>query len=111
MQWNEMVCRKDLENALERSWVQPVVLFKHSTRCPISSMAKKLTENRWNHEGIAPYFLDLIAYRDVSNAIADALGIEHESPQLLLVKRGRATQVQSHHSIDPAALDATFVEE
>lgn len=111
MEWNEMETRKDLERALERSHQQPVMLFKHSTRCPVSSMARKLTEQRWNHPSIAAYHLDLIAHRDVSNAIADVLGVDHESPQMLLVKRGMATQVLSHHAIDPSALDATFATE
>jgi bacillithiol system protein YtxJ len=108
MEWNEMTTMKDLTTAIERSHEQPVALFKHSTRCPVSSMAKRLTEQRWNHPNVAPYLLDLIAYRDVSNAISDQLGIDHESPQLLLLKRGVATQVFSHSSIDPALLDATF---
>ena len=108
MEWNELSTLKDLESALQRSHEQPVMLFKHSTRCPVSSMAKRLTEQRWDHPGIAPYFLDLIAFRDVSQAIAQQLGVDHESPQLLLVKNGAATQVMSHHDIDPVALDATF---
>lgn len=111
MEWNEMETRKDFEQALERSHQQPVMLFKHSTRCPVSSMARKLTEQRWNHPEIAAYHLDLIAHRDVSNAIAEVLAVEHESPQMLLVKHGMATQVLSHSAIDPAELDATFVVE
>lgn len=106
-----METRKDLDNALERSHQQPVMLFKHSTRCPVSSMARKLTEQRWDHPGIAAYHLDLIAHRDLSNAIAQELGVDHESPQMLLVKHGMATQVLSHYDIDPVALDATFVVE
>jgi len=109
MEWNEMATLKDLERAIERSHEQPVMLFKHSTRCPVSSMAKRLTEQRWDHPGIAPFLLNLIAHRDVSNAIAQHLGVDHESPQMLLVKHGMATQVMSHSSIDPAVLDATFV--
>ena len=106
-----MATLKDLERAIQRSHEQPVMLFKHSTRCPVSSMAKRLTEQRWDHPGIAPFMLDLIAHRDVSNAIAQELGVDHESPQMLLVKNGMATQVMSHSGIDPAALDATFVVE
>lgn len=111
MEWNEMETRKDFERALERSHQQPVMLFKHSTRCPVSSMARKLTEQRWNHPGIAAYHLDLIAHRDVSNAIAEVLAVDHESPQMILVKHGVVTQVLSHSAIDPAELDATFVVE
>lgn len=111
MEWNEMTTLKDLENALSSSFQGPIMIFKHSTRCPVSSMAKRMTEQGWRHTQITAHFLDLIAYREVSHAIAQDLGVHHESPQLILIKNGQATQVQSHHGIDPASLDATFTAE
>ena len=57
--------------------------FKHSTRCSISRMALKLTQQRWDCLKTSTFLLDLLNYRAVSNAIAADLNTEHQSPQLL----------------------------
>ncbi|WMX12230.1 MULTISPECIES: bacillithiol system redox-active protein YtxJ [unclassified Aureispira] len=99
MKWKELNNINDLETALKASYEQPVALFKHSTRCSVSLMAKKSVERFWDLD-IDAYYLDLIAHRDVSNAIADQLNIEHQSPQMILVKEGKAIYNASHGSID-----------
>jgi bacillithiol system protein YtxJ len=77
------------------------IIFKHSTRCPVSMMAKRRVE--MDHELIPEevqiYFLDLIAYRDVSNSIAEGFNVPHESPQLLLIKDGECIYETSHGEI------------
>lgn len=78
----------------------PTLLFKHSTRCPISAAALEEME-AWGGDFV---FLDLIAHRDVSNAVAERLAVRHESPQLILVKGGRAAAVLNHDEIDRAAV-------
>ncbi len=80
-----------------------VLIFKHSTRCAISSMALNRFRNRWNYTGdsIALYYLDLIAYRKLSNEIAQRFGVMHESPQVLLVKNGECVYDASHNAISP----------
>lgn len=68
------------------------VLFKHSTRCGVSSMAKRALEadlRQTNRTGFDIYYLDLLSYRDVSNQIAARYGVVHQSPQLLVIKNGR----------------------
>lgn len=78
------------------------VIFKHSTRCPISAMAKRKFEldlDRFPGE-IPLYFLDLIKYREVSNKIVEDFSIHHESPQMLLIKDGECILDQSHGEID-----------
>ena len=78
-----------------------VLLFKHSTRCSISSMALNRFENKWkDHESIKTYYLDLLNHRDVSNEIASLLGVEHASPQVLLVRNGECFYHNSHTSIN-----------
>ncbi len=77
------------------------LIFKHSTRCSISLMVKRNLELNWD---IIPaeteiYFLDLIAYRDVSNYIAELFQVRHESPQALLVKNGKCILNLSHNDI------------
>ena len=51
-------------------------------------------------EKVTPYFLDLLGHRDVSNAIAKRFKVEHQSPQLLLIKNGVAIYDVSHSAID-----------
>lgn len=76
-------------------------IFKHSTRCSISMMARKRFEIDWSAipEGTPLFFLDLIAYREVSNAVAEIFQVHHESPQLLLIKDGECIYETSHGEI------------
>ena len=86
----------DLKNTAGYSLV-----FKHSTRCSISMMAKKRVEMDGDElpEEVQPYFLDLIAYRQLSALVADVFQVHHESPQLLLIKNGECVLDQSHGDI------------
>ena len=99
--WKELKTISDLEQALERSYEVPVALFKHSISCGISAMVKSQLEAEWDLEGqeIEIYYLDLINHRDVSNLIADKLGVWHQSPQVILVKDGQAVYNASHQAI------------
>ncbi len=81
-------------------------IFKHSTRCSISMMARKRFEFDWSAipEGTPLYFLDLIAHREVSNAIAEIFQVHHESPQLLLIRDGQCIYETSHGEISAEEL-------
>lgn len=77
------------------------LIFKHSTRCSVSLMAKKNFELDWD---IIPketsfYFLDLISHRDISAYIAETFQVHHESPQVLLIKDGECILDDSHSDI------------
>ncbi|AFC24505.1 bacillithiol system redox-active protein YtxJ [Saprospira sp. CCB-QB6] len=109
--WQPLRSLNDLEAALAQSENEKIVLFKHSTRCSISSMAKKRLERSWDYaEGQGPkmYFLDLIAYREISNAIAEELGVMHQSPQLIVVQNGQALMDCSHSDIRWEELQAVL---
>lgn len=77
------------------------IIFKHSTRCAISMMARKRFELEWEAipENTPLYFLDLIKYRNISNEIARLFQVHHESPQLLIIKDGQCVLEQSHGDI------------
>ncbi len=77
------------------------LIFKHSTRCSISMMAKKNFELDWNviPEDTTLYFLDLISHRDISNEIAKIFEVAHQSPQILLIKDGDCVLEASHSDI------------
>lgn len=95
----------DLDQALLEKR-RPVVLFKHSTQCPVSAAADE--EYRGfvaRHPDRAVFaHLDLLAHRDVSNAIAQRLGVRHESPQAVIVEGGKVKAVLNHDEITDAAL-------
>ncbi len=107
LNWNRLTSIDELEKIHSDSAEQPVVIFKHSTRCSISSAALARFERFWGDTpAIKPYYLDLLAHRDVSNAIAAKYGIEHQSPQALLIQKGVCVYNASHMSIDVDDLKA-----
>jgi len=91
---------------VEQSNEQPVILFKHSTRCGISSAAKFRLESAWDFSADEAqlYYLDLLAYRPISNAITERFGVFHQSPQVIVISKGKAVYDSSHHSINVADL-------
>lgn len=101
--WQAIKSDQDWEGALKRSFDDKcscVAVFKHSTRCSISSMVLNRLEREWKHDDSIPtYFLDLIAFRSISNRIAAESGVTHESPQLLLFKDGVCIDHASHTAI------------
>ena len=100
MNWHPLETLEDLDAAVAESHAHPVVIFKHSTRCSVSSMALRYFELEWNDEGPAKaYFLDLIAYRNLSNTIAERFEIRHESPQMIVLKASRPVYHASHSHI------------
>jgi len=103
--WTELTDVLQLAEIQAISAEKPVVIFKHSTRCSISRMALKQFEREYDLTDVVDaYFLDLIAHRDVSNEIASRFGVYHESPQLILIKNGKAVYNASHSEIDAQAL-------
>jgi bacillithiol system protein YtxJ len=85
----------------EISKTKPVVLFKHSTRCSISRMALKQFDAEFNYpeEKIDWYLLDLLNHRDLSNEIASRYIVVHQSPQIVVIRNGKAVFNESHDSI------------
>ena len=81
---------------------KPVVLFKHSTRCSISRFALKRFDAEFNYDEdkIDWYLLDLLNYRDISNEMARRYKVEHQSPQIIVVRNGKAVFSSTHDGID-----------
>jgi bacillithiol system protein YtxJ len=99
MEWIPLTNIEQLATIKALSTEKPQVIFKHSTRCSISSVAKNRLENADAPVGIDFYYLDLIAFRNVSNAISEQFNVFHESPQVLLIKNGECTYDESHSAI------------
>lgn len=87
------------------------VIFKHSTRCSVSLMAKRGFEADWDAipADTSLYFLDLISHRDISAAIAEIFQVQHESPQTLLIKDGECILDSSHSDISAEEIAETIL--
>ncbi len=99
MHWIPLTSIDQLAAIKQLSNTKPQVIFKHSTRCSISSVAKNRLEKGNTPSGIDFYYLDLIQYRPISAAIAEHFNVYHESPQVLLIKNGLCVYDESHSSI------------
>src|SRR5690606_31452232 len=104
MNWVSLNTLEQLKDINTQSLSQPVLIFKHSTRCPISSMAKRNLELDADllPEQVKAYFLDLIQFRDISNQVSEIWNIKHESPQVLLIYNQECIYNCSHSDIDLA---------
>jgi bacillithiol system protein YtxJ len=103
MKWRKLNDLRQLDEISEQSTKKTILIFKHSTRCAISRTALDRLERNWNGEEmgeVEPYFLDLLSYRDISNQVAHQFNIEHESPQLMLIKDKAVVFERSHFDIE-----------
>ncbi len=99
MKWKELTSEDQLAEIKEQSSQKSQVIFKHSTRCSISSMAKSRLERSGEPQDVDFYYLDLIKYRSISNRIEKDFLVNHESPQILLIKNGECIYEESHNGI------------
>ncbi|MBK1896532.1 bacillithiol system redox-active protein YtxJ [Chryseobacterium paridis] len=99
--WKKIESEEDLAEAIERSYKNRVAIFKHSTSCFISKTVLRNFESEINELGtdVDLYFLDLLAYRPISNKIAEDLDVTHQSPQLIVIENGKAINNASHQNI------------
>jgi len=98
--WINLTSVEELKQAIAETIDTSGLFFKHSTRCNISAMALNSFESQWEeNEECQLYFIDLIAHRDVSNALSDLSGVEHQSPQVILIKNNEAIYTASHNGI------------
>jgi bacillithiol system protein YtxJ len=96
----ELIAQLDEIDAI--SEIKPVVIFKHSTRCSISRFALKQFDTAFNYpeDKIDWYLLDLLNHRDISNEMAHRYNVQHQSPQILVIRKGKAIYNDSHDGID-----------
>ena len=99
--WQMLSSLEQLDQIEMESKVHTVLIFKHSTRCGISRMVLRQFEGAYDEEtaDVSLYFLDLLAYREVSNEVSIKFQVLHQSPQLLVIKNGVAVQHASHYQI------------
>ena len=93
---------EQLEAIAAASFATPQLIFKHSTRCSISRFVLSGFMNHFTYSSdeFGAHYLDLLNHRDVSNAIAERFHVVHQSPQLIIVKDGKAVAHASHEGIN-----------
>lgn len=99
MHWIHLTDEAQLKQIISQSQNKPQVIFKHSTRCSISALVLQRLQKVVQPSEVDFYFLDLIAYRSLSNKIAETFNVDHESPQILLIQDGQCTYEESHLGI------------
>ncbi len=102
MDWSTLNREEQIPALFQESHRNPVLIFKHSTRCSISAAALGRLERGWNLitlGEVTPYYLDLLRFRSVSHAVAEATGVEHQSPQLILLIDGKVRYTATHYDI------------
>lgn len=98
--WINLTTEAQLQEIKERSATRPQLIFKHSTRCSISSVVQSRLQKELPFvDNIDFYYLDLITYRSISNQVADMFHVHHESPQVILIKNGECVYDESHMAI------------
>ena len=103
MDWISLKDSQQLNEILAESKENPVLIYKHSTRCNISRSAFDRLERKWDASAVGSvkrYFLDLISYRDLSNRVSEMFQVEHHSPQILVISDGKSVLDLSHYDID-----------
>ncbi|MGY3053571.1 bacillithiol system protein YtxJ [Pedobacter sp. UYEF25] len=99
MNWVQLTSEQQLADIKKADGYS--VIFKHSTRCSVSMMAKRTFERDGDviPQDAILYFLDLIAFRDLSRQVAEMFDVQHQSPQVLLINNGECVLEASHSDI------------
>lgn len=104
--WIALTSEEQLKNALVEAETETVLFFKHSTRCSISAMAYDRFEHDWNLENNCKlYYLDLIAFRNVSNLMAELTHVVHQSPQVIVLRNNELIYTETHNGISARAIE------
>lgn len=98
--------KADLDALIKDSFSIPQLIFKHSTRCSISRyvLADFTAHFTYSSNELVVHYLDLLNYRELSNEIAYRFDIVHQSPQILVIKNGKAVADASHEGISELRL-------
>jgi bacillithiol system protein YtxJ len=98
MNWIPLTNEEQIQNVIESNAY--AVIYKHSTRCMVSLMALKKLKSEYKAQYDLPFYMvDVISNRAVSMSVAEKFSVEHESPQLLLVKNGSCVYDASHEDV------------
>ena len=96
--WSQLTTIEQFNVIVEQSRTKTQAIFKHSTRCGVSSGVLKQFEKQ-SSTTIDFHYLDLLNHREISNDIASRFNVRHQSPQLLVIKNGVDVAHDAHYDI------------
>lgn len=107
-QWTPLDQAEQLDQLVEESKSQYVLIFKHSTRCGISRFSLNNFESEFKPDPskVSLYFLDILNNRALSNAVASRFDVVHQSPQVLLIRNTNIIYAESHGRISAEDLQS-----
>jgi bacillithiol system protein YtxJ len=107
---NELHSIEALQQVIEESKTRPVLLFKHSTACPISDRAFRQFQSYLEtaDPNVSYHLITVQTDRPVSNEATTKLGVRHETPQAILIQDGREIWNASHFDISVSSLQAAI---
>lgn len=93
----QIATTKDVDEALS---AETAILFKYSMTCPISANARGEMEAFMEKQPDAPlYRLDVHQAPEASTYVAEKTGIEHESPQVIVLRNGKTGYTATHFDV------------
>lgn len=114
MNWIPIQTISKVNEVIEKTVNQPevtVLFFKHSTRCSISQMVKSRIDNFPDDTyHLQAYYIDLLAFREVSDYLASESGVTHESPQAIFYRKGKIIGHLNHTQIKDQAVTAFLID-
>ena len=106
--WRSLQKVEEIGEIQKKSLEMPVTIFKHSTRCSVSSTALARLERQWKRNQMvetANYFLDLLVFSEVSKAVVEHFDVPHQSPQFIVILNKKVVHVSSHLEINLGAIE------
>lgn len=108
--WVKITSLEQLREIMENTKQKPALFYKHSSRCEVCTMVLNNFRAEWGKsDGLCTlYFVDLLANRDVSNEIERVTGVQHQSPQVIVLNEDKIMYTATHSSISIDAIDLTL---
>jgi bacillithiol system protein YtxJ len=101
MNWIKVETKENIADLKKISMNEKVLLFKFSPNCSINYIVKMFLEREWSNGEMKmnTYLVDIVSNKDISAEVAKEFGVEHESPQVLIISGGKADYAASHGKI------------
>ncbi len=99
----ELKSMEKMQEMIRESFLEPQTVFKHSTRCALSSVVLSRMQSFKEIDKV--YIVDVIGQRELSNNISVTFNIEHQSPQLLIIHKGKCVYNNSHMGISASDVE------
>lgn len=109
MEWLPLKAISDWQQVLQLSESSVVIVFKHSSRCSLSSIARQRIDDYSWPDSTHIWWVDVVIHRELSRLIAAAIQVHHESPQVLLIHLGECFWDEDHLDIDPEEMHAALL--